>query len=238
MSDLPDSGIPYLSENYTGPYLSDGKLQASVEFGLAEPQSKMDALSRLHDSAYAKFSDDAHRAAADSIYNAEVKKLQGLFPALAGSLVLYGNSTINSVNNLVKYASFGLPGIVYGAIKNMIDLNDKMVNGDKYRREVLDYYKTDPALLKRQVYNPTFADKKPSENQILPVFNEAPELTGPAFAFERSQPDTYSAMVTPVVNSGPIGLTNREVNETLRANARSSYDLFKRRRNHRRVYVT
>lgn len=130
--------------NYTGPYRSDGKFQTSVEFGKTAPKDKLDALSRLHDSAYAKYKDYGHRVAADSIYNQEAKKLVGKFPSLAGDLVVYGNQTGRSVSNLASNASYGPLGFVYGAVKNMYNLNDYMVNQKKYAREVSDYYDTDP----------------------------------------------------------------------------------------------
>ncbi len=60
--ELPDS-FP----NYTGPYISNGKLQESVPFGDKTPKDELDALSRLHDSAYAKWDDRLHRSVADNL---------------------------------------------------------------------------------------------------------------------------------------------------------------------------
>lgn len=142
---LPDYSLPYVSENYTGPYLSNGKYQSSVAFGEAEPKSKLDALSRLHDTAYATFADYGHRTAADSIFNEEAKKLESLFPQLAGGVVLYGNKIKDSFLNLADsvYNPFGL---IIGAVKNMYNLNDYVMNEEKYRREVRELYQKDPKL--------------------------------------------------------------------------------------------
>lgn len=135
--------------NYTGPYISDGKFQTSVEFGTTKPKDELDSLSRLHDSAYAKFSDYGHRAAADAIYNGEATKLKGLFPEIAKNVVLYGNQVGRSASELIKGASYGPLGFLYGAVNNMYNLNDYMLNNSKYKKEVLDYYKNDPVVFPR-----------------------------------------------------------------------------------------
>jgi len=212
MNELPDYTTPYLSENYTGPYISDGKLQTSVEFGTAEPKSKLDALSRLHDSAYAKFSDSGHRYAADSIYNEEAKKLAGLYPSLAGGLVLYGNSTSKSFSNLVSNIGFGVPGLVYGAVKNMVSLNDKVTNGDRYRKEVLAYYKTDPqsSLNQARQYEPALKQNSMSD-QILPVYTAAEEPLGSANNFVRST--TPGASASPVTTKGTGDVNQQRVSQ-------------------------
>lgn len=136
--------FPDFLPNYTGPYISDGKFQESVLFGTATPKDKLDALSRLHDSAYAKYSDYQHRVAADRIYNKAAKKLVGQFPQLAGSLVLYGNQTSRAASNLTRGLSYGPLGFLGGALENMWNLNDTMFNGDSYITEVQDFYATDP----------------------------------------------------------------------------------------------
>lgn len=141
---FPEYTLPYVNENYTGPYLSDGKFQNSVYFGDAEPKSKLDALSRLHDTAYATFADYGHRTAADSIYNEEAKKLESIFPQLAGAAVLYGNKVMGSFSNLTSNAALGPLGVLIGAVKNMYNLNDYVLNEERYRRDVLDLYAKDP----------------------------------------------------------------------------------------------
>lgn len=148
-----ESSLPYLDENYTGPYLSDGKIQTSVEFGEALPQSKLDKLSRLHDSAYAHWEDTNHREAADRIYKKEAQDLVGLFPQLAGDVVEYGNWTAHAVSNLASDVATGgkyggllgaFVGLLVGGVENMYHLNDTLMNGEKYEKEVKAYYETDP----------------------------------------------------------------------------------------------
>jgi len=134
-----------LGTNYTGPYVSDGKFQSSIAFGSSVPLDDLDVLSRLHDSAYAKWEDLGHRTAADLIYKSEADKLIGMFPWLAKELVVYGNHTAQSASNLVtSVASYGLFGVIVGAVENMYILHDQLINGEKYKKEVLAYYKTDP----------------------------------------------------------------------------------------------
>lgn len=138
--------------NYTGPYWSDGKIQSSVEFGKSDPQSELDALSRLHDSAYAKFPDAKHREAADKLYNDEAQKLVGKFPHLAGNLVLYGNHILRHPNpfRMVGGGLLGnaghLASLVYTAAGGIKDAN-RYYGGQALAREIEDvrnYYKQDP----------------------------------------------------------------------------------------------
>lgn len=153
---LRDLGVPGSGsiQNYTGPGLSNGLFQNSVEFGTALPTNDLDALARLHDSAYAKYKDRAHRRAADKIFADAAGKIPNSEALLAKNAVRYGNQVKGSFDNLSKRASQGLPfgpvgvlgGLVYGAIENNLDLHDYMINGQKYEKEVLDYYKTDPHL--------------------------------------------------------------------------------------------
>lgn len=143
--EKPDYTVPYFNENYTGPYLSNGLLQPSVAFGDAEPKSRLDEFSRLHDTAYAVYSDYGHRAAADAIYRDSVKELESLFPQLAGAIVLYGNQFERSFENLlVNTSTYGPFGFLVGAAKNMYNLNDYLINGDRYRAEVEQLYESDP----------------------------------------------------------------------------------------------
>lgn len=130
-------------ENYTGPYWSDGKLQSSVEFGKSAPLSALDAESRLHDSAYAHYNDVSHRMAADAIYEEHVSKLGG-FAKFAGETVLYGNQTLRAGSNLLEYSKYGPLGLIAGALINDYYLFDYMNNSDRYKKEVLAYYATDP----------------------------------------------------------------------------------------------
>lgn len=147
--------------NYTGPYISDGKFQESVEFGETVPQDALDYLSRLHDTAYAHYKDYAHRRAADIIYYQEAKKLEGAFPQLAGLAVLVGNQVGSSVVNLVDGMAAGPLGFLYGAVKNMYNLGDFAMNEKQYLQDIRDLYAKDPidlsskiAKVKNDVYDP------------------------------------------------------------------------------------
>ncbi len=142
------------SGNYTGPYWSDGKLQESVEFGTEDPKSELDYLSRLHDTAYAHYKDDAHREAADEIYERDAKRLVGRFPHLAGDLVLHGNRTSRAAKRLAgdvgKFSMLGPMGALLGAAKfqigNMIT-SHKMIKGTHLAKEKADIqalYDRDP----------------------------------------------------------------------------------------------
>lgn len=128
--------------NYTGPYLSDGKFQSSVEFGETLPIDKWDAFSRLHDSAFKKWDDYGHRTAANSIYNEWMKENPSFSKSVAGFLVLYGNQLASSVKNLGP----NMGSLILGGIKNGYNLADYALNEKKYKKEVLDYFKTDPKL--------------------------------------------------------------------------------------------
>lgn len=81
---------PYLQENYTGPYLSDGRLQASVANGKSKPNSRLDKLSREHDTAYALCRSEGCLREADLAYY-KATRTMSLFPRIAGDLVLYFN---------------------------------------------------------------------------------------------------------------------------------------------------
>ncbi len=160
------------SGNYTGPYWSDGKFQESVLFGTEDPKSELDYLSYLHDSAYAMYKDDAHRKAADEIYERDAKRLVGRFPHLAGDLVLYGNHAMRGAKGLAGDVSsgfkFGPLGAVIGAIKwqigNMID-SHKMLKGTYLKKEKADVealYARDPNFKDHpfaSAYQPTSSRK-------------------------------------------------------------------------------
>jgi len=160
------------SGNYTGPYWSDGKFQTSVEFGGSTPQSELDKLSRLHDSAYAHWPDRAHREAADEIYNEQAHKLASQFPELAGNLVLYGNYGARQAKQLASdFTSYGgLPGLIKFGVTNLYNAN-KMVNGtylSKEKSDVSAFYNTDPKK------GDSAFQSKPSAKKITP-FAEAQE---------------------------------------------------------------
>lgn len=167
-------GAQIKMENYIGPYWSDGKWQESVEFGLSPALSEVDAASRLHDSAYAHYTDEAHRIAADEIYSATLKGLKEKYAGLA-DVPLYGNYIKNRAKEIgggfatgVKYGGLagGLFSLVYNGVKGIVRSSDLIRNGERYRNEVLGYYKTDPV--------PKISTSKSEKNKIAPVAHPRP----------------------------------------------------------------
>lgn len=139
-------------DNYTGPYWSDGRFQTSVEFGESKPTSELDAASRLHDSAYARFGDQQHRRAADVIY-AETTNDIGGASAFVGQAVKYGNYAINAASELSRDVGWGfelagelgaLVGLAYAEYKFITDIDDWNENSMKYISDVNSYYLRDP----------------------------------------------------------------------------------------------
>lgn len=155
------SGRGTKMDNYTGPYWSDGKFQESVEFGASAPLSDLDRASRLHDSAYARYKDEKYRIAADIIYQDTLKTIDSASARLIRGLPVYGNYTKNRAMEygeaLASGMKFGgLPGAVgslaVASIKNLFKQNDLLLNLDKYKKEVRDYYATDPLKSTHQSY--------------------------------------------------------------------------------------
>ncbi len=152
----------WASGNYVGPYWSNGKIQESVAFGSDDPIHELDALARLHDTAYATYKDTKHREAADIIFAEEARKLKAKYgpkiaddPRLAAAFVEYGNFTKRKVSQLANdvgsgFKFLGLPGALLGGIKfqvaNMIE-NKKRIDGTYLKnelKEVRDLYSRDP----------------------------------------------------------------------------------------------
>lgn len=125
--------------NYTGPYISDGKFQTSVKFGRAVPKDRLDKLSRLHDTAFKEFSDYGHRTAANSIYHNDAKSGNAM-SQIAGAAVLYGNQVLSASKGL----SFNLPALVYGGVRNALNLHDYVKNEKKYKQDIKNLYAQDP----------------------------------------------------------------------------------------------
>lgn len=149
------------NQNYTGPYISDGKFQESVEFGEAEALDYLDYLSRMHDSAYAKYHDDDHREAADIMYAREAEKIKKLFPQFAARAVAEGNYASRTVLRHYSPTSMigamalkaglgtlagGLVGLTVQGVRNILQAN-QMANGT-YRKDEMEeiekYYRKDP----------------------------------------------------------------------------------------------
>lgn len=149
--------------NYTGPYISDGKFQESVEWGDAPTLNPMDEASRRHDSAYAKWSDIKHRKAADIIYKREMdtitKNQQGLtgLEGLAGTAVLYGNEALRQGGDIQPYLTYTPGGMLagllvheakwlYGMNKDLNDMHKRRTYLHAEQAEVEKYYKQDPKI--------------------------------------------------------------------------------------------
>lgn len=178
-----------MSNSYTGPYWSDGKLQSSVEFGKTPPGSALDAESRLHDSAYAHYQDLQHRMAADEIYEMNTRNL-GTVANAAGKAVVYGNQTIRSGMNLgTNVMKYGPLGLIVGAVQNAYNLYDYMVNEEKYVKEVKAYYDTDPIHFKQSTDKQQLDLNYSSGNKIEPPKPKAPLGVSSA---EGSKPVRYS----------------------------------------------
>jgi len=142
-----------IGQNYTGPYVSNGKFQKSVAFGDQAPVDALDSASRLHDSVYALYGPGNERRAADSLYKQRTDQLDGVLPALAGTAVVYGNAGMHSLGNLTSAAVSGfryaglpglLGGIVYGGVKNMSELYSYVTHTDEAKKKVLATELLDP----------------------------------------------------------------------------------------------
>jgi len=180
--------------------------------------SGVDAASRLHDSAYAHYTDEAHRIAADEIYSATLKKLREP-KAILADVPLYGNYVKNRAMEIGgdfingwKYGGLvgGLGSLVYNGIKGIVRSNDLIQNGKKYRDEVLAYYDTDPLrpMLseKQEKQQITVSIPKPiaplqiekeemfrKRNKVQPAIDRAPrthELVASAAPNSRGLPPT------------------------------------------------
>jgi len=120
---------PYFQENYTGPWLSNGEFQASVAYGKVEPNSRLDALSRDHDTAYALSKTAGARRKADRVYYRKTRDMSW-FPRLAGNIVLYGNDPLSFLgmgyHSDSSSSSSGGGGINMGNAKSSVD----QINGD------------------------------------------------------------------------------------------------------------
>lgn len=149
--DPSEEEQPTTFGNYIGPYWSNGQLQSSVKFGEKEAKSALDGLARLHDTAYAVYSDRKHREAADFIFAEKAKKLVGRFPHLAADLVKYGNYTGRQASQLGSdFKKYGPLGVIKFGATNIYNMN-KMLNGTYLKNEKADIeklYSQDPKIKK------------------------------------------------------------------------------------------
>lgn len=138
----------YVGANYTGPYISDGKFQKSVEFGEAKPQNRLDAASRLHDSLYAKYRDLPHRYLADYYYYNLVNSFDN--PSLVERMAALAVMTLNrlgvdAISTLFTgQTSTAAFEALYATVKNTVVAQELIDSGKKYNQEIYDYLETDP----------------------------------------------------------------------------------------------
>lgn len=182
---------PWASGNYVGPFWSNGKLQESVEFGDAPPLHELDALARLHDTAYARYKDSAHRAAADELFAEEAEKLKKKYgpnwagnPQVAAKLVRYGNHTIRAASrvggNVATGFKYGGPlgavgGLLYSGLQNIKQSHD-MITGNylrKERKDLLSLFSKDPMKVVKvqpiggSVVEPGSSTSKPKKKTLV-----------------------------------------------------------------------
>jgi len=184
LNDKKKSDIPILSdEKYTGMYLSDGKFQSSVVFGKTAPNSQLDALSRLHDTAYAYYPDKAHRRVADRLYKEAANKLGDKFADLAGEAVTKGNSFLGGASNLAMASTAGsifgsIGSLVTNTAKNIFSLNDQLQNEDKYEKDILNLFSTDPFKGNDEYYYDGMYSQKETQGQRLDRLAASSKLPG------------------------------------------------------------
>lgn len=167
--------------NYTGPWWSNGQFISSVEFGPEIAKSALDELSRLHDSAYNKFSGDENMLeAADMWYYDHAILISGKFPKLAAIVVNYGNYAVRRATSLAKNIALGFrtagpAGVIFAlvgtTVKNIIDLQNKIdmkesKKKNKYIERLEQYYRTDPNTDNLKLYK--LAINEPTET-VAPV---------------------------------------------------------------------
>jgi len=146
--------VPGALGNYIGPGWSNGELQESVEWGGRDPIDRLDLAAYYHDSAYAKYKDARHRAAADRRFYADTKDIEGPLAEAARNAVLYGNHTGRRASDLVKNAQAGaaiggipgaLAGVVYSGLKGGYELARGLHGGwEQDDKDIDEYFKTDP----------------------------------------------------------------------------------------------
>lgn len=161
-----DPSTPFwTSGKYVGPYWSNGKLQESVEFGDETPSHELDALARLHDTAYARYKDEKHRAAADLLFAEQAEKLKSKYgpkwaddPKIASRLVQYGNHAVRAATRVGGNVSTGfklggpigaLGGLLYSGVQNIVQ-SHQMLKGtylSKEKDDIRRLFASDPKTI-------------------------------------------------------------------------------------------
>jgi len=160
------------TDNYTGPYYSNGQLQESVPFGTAPTDTFLASQSRLHDTAYATYPDELHRRAADDIYYHNLKG-EGIQEDVAAKAVKFGNEAARGVTRLgenvlagAKYGPLGaVGGLIYTALGNIFRVHQMLPGGayDKAKRDIHELYSRDP--------HPELQMKPKTKSSPIPIPN-------------------------------------------------------------------
>lgn len=192
---------------YTGPFWSDGRLQSSVKFGSNKPIDETDYESRLHDTAYAVYSDEKHRTAADWLYKERLDKVPTLKAKIVKNLPYYGNQlTTGHVSGLLSPLS---SLAMYDYILHIYNTDRKIKNGE-YMKEIADVqnlYLTDPYnmgnILAPAIYPEAFEEPKSNNTWLRgTTSNEvAPETTWSVTPNGNSFPNVQQNSIVPVPNS-------------------------------------
>lgn len=104
-NDIPEWLWPY-TDNYTGPYWSDGKFQGSTSKGRKAPKSRLDKLSKAHDASYATCIGFDCLDRADQVYSLDSSNMS-LVPWLIGKMPLYGNAIPRKIARLLGHTYIG-----------------------------------------------------------------------------------------------------------------------------------
>jgi hypothetical protein len=174
MNELPEWGIPFYEDKYTGPYWSDGKWQSSVNNGKHKPKSKLEGLSKRHDASYKNANDILDLLNADVEYLKSTQKL-GVVPKAVGLVPITANFVYPLLNNFWSIA----PDLVYAAVKRNI-----MGGKNSYEREIdqnreKEYqlrYTPGDDLTKTISPTTTYSPNKPTEKATLPGDENLDEL--------------------------------------------------------------
>jgi len=229
------------SDNYTGPYYSDGKYQESVPFGDAPADTPLAQQSRLHDTAYYYYKDDLHRKAADEIYYNNLKDIDDPATVVARNAVRHGNVAVDAGSRLAHNVAVGtnllgplgaIGGLVYTGLQNIHKASQMLPGGayDKAKSDVLSLYATDP----KANMSLRGSAKKPTKPIDIPV--------PPTGTSTTSQPvyDPYSVASNdpthaPAVNDKMLYFGDPAFMSAWQKHRRNLYKIQRRRR--KRVYI-
>ena len=85
------------TDDYTGPYYSNGIFQGSVPFGKKKPKNKLAELSRIHDTAFALCDTLDCLDRADQLYYDDTRRFQDTQPRIIGALPKIANAPLRRV---------------------------------------------------------------------------------------------------------------------------------------------